>query len=50
MYKNNYNMTYLKEGEKVNCITEITKRDILDLFKNGLEIENFFEIKTVRYW
>ena len=35
-------MKYLEEGETVNSITEITKRDILDLFKNGLEIENFF--------
>lgn len=42
-------MKYLEEDEIVNCITEITKRDILDLFKNGLEIENFFETKTVRY-
>ena len=43
-------MKYLEEGEKVNCITEITKRDILDLFKNGLEIENSFETKTVKYF
>lgn len=27
----------------MNRITEITKRDILDLFRNGLEIEEFFE-------
>lgn len=24
-------------------ITEITKRDILDLFRNGLEIDEFFD-------
>ncbi|WP_289811590.1 hypothetical protein [Thomasclavelia cocleata] len=27
----------------MNCIIEITKRDILDLFKNGLEIDDFFQ-------
>lgn len=30
-------------------ITEITKRDILDLFRNGLEIDDFFDTKTVHY-
>lgn len=30
-------------------ITEITKRDILDLFRNGLEIDEFFDTKTVSY-
>ncbi len=30
-------------------ITEITKRDILDLFRNGLEIDEFFDTKTVYY-
>lgn len=30
-------------------ITEITKRDILDLFRNGLEIDEFFDSKTVSY-
>jgi len=34
----------------VNRITEITKRDILDLFRNGLEIDEFFETKTVKYY
>lgn len=34
----------------MNCITEITKRDILDLFRNGLEIDDFFETKTVTYF
>ncbi|HIQ95546.1 MAG TPA: hypothetical protein IAB26_03190, partial [Candidatus Limivivens merdigallinarum] len=29
--------------------TEITKRDILDLFRNGLEINEFFDTKTVIY-
>lgn len=33
----------------MNRITEITKSDILDLFRNGLEIEDFFETKTVIY-
>lgn len=33
----------------MNRITEITKRDILDLFRNGLEIEDFFETRTVPY-
>ena len=27
----------------MNRITEITKRDILDLFQNGLEIDEFFK-------
>ena len=30
-------------------ISEITKRDILDLFRNGLEINEFFDTKTVIY-
>lgn len=30
-------------------ITEITKRDILELFQNGLEIYEFFEITKVTY-
>lgn len=34
----------------MNRITEITKRDILDLFRNGLEIDDFFETKTVKYY
>lgn len=33
----------------MNRITEVTKRDILDLFRNGLEIDVFFETKTVYY-
>ena len=33
----------------MNRITEITKRDILDLFKNGLEIDDFFATRTVPY-
>ena len=35
-----------EEEKKVNRITEITKRDILDLFKNGLEIDDFFATST----
>ena len=34
----------------MNRITEITKRDILDLFRNGLEIDDLFETKTVKYY
>lgn len=34
----------------MNRITEITKRDILDLFRNGLAIEEFFETETVIYY
>ena len=30
-------------------ITEITKRDILVLFRNGLEIDEFFDTKIVSY-
>ncbi|MBP3041029.1 hypothetical protein J9303_16300 [Bacillaceae bacterium Marseille-Q3522] len=33
----------------MNRITEITRRDILDLFRNGLEIDELWEIKTVIY-
>jgi hypothetical protein len=33
----------------MNRITEITKRDILELFRDGLEINDFFETKRVRY-
>lgn len=34
----------------MNRITEITKRDILDLFRNGLEIDEFFGTKTICYY
>ena len=33
----------------MNRITEITKRDVLDLFQNGLEIDEFFQTRTVTY-
>lgn len=33
----------------MNRISEITKRDILDLFRNGKEIEEFFEAKKITY-
>lgn len=33
----------------MNRITEITKRNILDLFQNGLEIDEFFQTRTVTY-
>lgn len=33
----------------MNRITEVTKRDILDLFRNGLEVEIFFDTQTVTY-
>ncbi|AEG60353.1 hypothetical protein Desru_2101 [Desulforamulus ruminis DSM 2154] len=33
----------------MNRISEITKRDILDLFHNGIEIDDFFETKKVTY-
>lgn len=36
--------------EKVNRISEITKRDILDLFRNGIEIDEFFETKKITYF
>lgn len=35
--------------ETVNRISEITKRDILDLFHNGIDIDDFFETKKVTY-
>ena len=37
----------LQWEEKMKHIAEITKRDILDLFRNGLEINEFFDTKTV---
>lgn len=37
------------EEKQVNRITEVTKRDIYNLFKNGLEIDAFFETRTVSY-
>ena len=44
------NVEHALKGENVvNRITEITKRDILDLFHNGLEIDNFFQIQTINY-
>ena len=36
--------------ETVNRISEITKRDILDLFHNGIDIDEFFETKKVTYF
>ncbi|MFE4706905.1 hypothetical protein [Peribacillus simplex] len=33
----------------MNRISEITKRDILDLFQNGIDIEEVFETKKVTY-
>lgn len=33
----------------MNQISEITKRDIYDLFCDGMDIENFFETKKVTY-
>ncbi|MEC1424137.1 hypothetical protein [Bacillus subtilis] len=33
----------------MNRISEITKRDILDLFQNGMDIEEIFETKKVTY-
>lgn len=35
--------------EKVNRISEITKLDILDLFRNGIDKEEFFETKKFTY-
>lgn len=39
----------MEEGTHVNRITEITRRDILDLFQNGLDIDEFFETKRIIY-
>lgn len=36
--------------ETVNRISEITKRDILNLFRNGIEIDEFFETKKITYF
>lgn len=33
----------------MNRITEITRRDILDLFQSGIDIEDFFETKKITY-
>ncbi|QOX63907.1 hypothetical protein FRZ06_11475 [Anoxybacterium hadale] len=33
----------------MNRISEITKRDIFDLFRNGIEIDNFFVTEKVSY-
>ena len=33
----------------MNRITEITKRDILDIFRNGIDIWDFFETRNVTY-
>lgn len=35
--------------ETMNRISEITKRDILDLFHNGIEIDEFFETQKITY-
>jgi len=41
----------MKRGvfETVNRISEITKRDILDLFKNGIDIPDFWDTQRVTY-
>ena len=44
----NLNLLY-KEENIINRITEITKRDILDLFRVGLEIDDFFQTQTINY-
>jgi hypothetical protein len=36
--------------ETVNRISEITKRDILDLFQNGFDVDEWFETKKVTYF
>lgn len=41
---------YWKGASTVNRITEITRRDILELFRDGLMIDDFFETKTVKYY
>ncbi|TWH59620.1 hypothetical protein DesLBE_4016 [Desulfitobacterium sp. LBE] len=33
----------------MNRISEITKRDILDLFRSGIDIGDFFDKKRVTY-
>lgn len=33
----------------MNRISEITKRDILDLLCNGIDIDEFFETKKITY-
>lgn len=33
----------------MNRITEITRRDIFDLFQSGIDIEEFFETKRITY-
>lgn len=35
--------------ETVNRISEITKRDIFDSFKNGIDIPDFWETQRVTY-
>lgn len=40
---------YTRGGKGLNRITEITKLDILDLFRGGLEIEDLFPSLTVTY-
>lgn len=35
--------------ETMNRISEITKRDIYDLFRNGIDIDEWFEKKNVKY-
>lgn len=35
--------------ETMNRISEITKRDIHDLFRNGIDIDEWFEKKNVKY-
>lgn len=34
----------------MNRITKITKRDIIDLFRNGFEVYELFETKAIRYF
>lgn len=34
----------------MNRITKITKRDIIDLFRNGFGTDDFFESNTIKYF
>lgn len=44
-----YSGLICKGGYSLKRITEVTRRDILEIFRNGLEIDDFFETRTVTY-
>ena len=42
--------TIIKTGNAMNRISEVTKRDIKDIFSDGIEIYEFLDTRTLKYY